>query len=765
MKKRIQGKNIKESNETWKDLIKSGWEIEKSKKEVDANLLKVLKKSKKRKEETTEEKLLRHVFKNYEVLYGTIDKSIENVEEMLLESHMNPPQRNMLKTFLIKNFDRVKSIPHIIKFFENHELLNCLSYESLLKLLTFNLTEKELDNLITLANNWCQTDMMLNDILESVDDKIVFSDDITDKVLQLSEIISRHDNDSHNKWVSMNLWIEDYIFLKDIELSEELINKIQILIEADVELSVQDLNDLDKLDKYEIDRIISDKLTKLNGKTTVFFKDLATIQGMDIDENLIRKIETLKKLWLYIYSRDLLRIQKFTEEDINKLKYINRLRWKDITYIDWAEFVLKLGNEEINKIIWDIKKLWLQNISYYSFGILYGISESALQYCIENNIKDITDINKVKAMYSLSDKEHMRNYILRKNEYLKNNRMLSEEKYNEYFWWKWKYDKYEINQWNIWLCYLYSWLEIFKKMNWFAELIQTNFIENTDNWLVRFPVNVGSWIKVNKNEIDWIYETTDSDGKIRKMNINSKSEYLWFKILEIAYIKSKLINRLWIKKWNGTENNPLDVTINWENLKNVEWGDTIHTLQDLLSEDNMEKWYICWYNIGCWRFKRLSDFGAPEVILQNSKRTIGEIDERINKVFNLFWTWFLSIELSMKPEFYSLWDWVKKVEWVKDASFIVNDAKVVDKFWQEIPKDKLNNIHDILRDESWNMAIKFITKHAYSVWKCYVDENWEKRVRVVNPRHTGIKFDLSLDQCKKLFDWEFWAVHIDKMFR
>ena len=251
------------------------------------------------------------------------------------------------------------------------------------------------------------------------------------------------------------------------------------------------------------------------------------------------------------------------------------------------------------------------------------------------------------------------------------------------------------------------------------------------------------------------------------MNINSKSEYLWFKILEIAYIKSKIISKSesWIKKWKGDENNPLDITIDWEMLESVEWGDTIETLQDFLSENSIVQWCINWYNIDYWRFEKLNNYKAPEMIIENTKTLVKSKDDRINRVFDLYWTWFIAIELSITPDFDSLWSWVKKVEWVDDAVFFVNDVKVIDKFWQELNKENLKNIHDILRDKKWNRIVKFITRHAYSVWKCYVDKNWEKRVRVVNPWHTGIKFDLSLEQCKKLFNWEFWVINIDNLFR
>ena len=133
-------------------------------------------------------------------------------------------------------------------------------------------------------------------------------------------------------------------------------------------------------------------------------------------------------------------------------------------------------------------------------------------------------------------------------------------------------------------------------------------------------------------------------------------------------------------------------------------------------------------------------------------------------LFDLFSTWLLSIEFGSRDLFYPLWNWIKKVVW-KKTYFLVSNVDIVDKFWQKIPKEKMGKRSDIVIDERWNTKIKIVTNHAYSVEKCYIDENWEKKVRVVNPWHTDIKFVLSLNQCKDLFDWEFGVVNIDNLFR
>ena len=696
-----------------------------------------------------------------------VDKYIEKIETTLLQEELSWEEKKILRDFLLENSKIGEKIPSFIKFFKNKDLLNSLSFDAVYQLLSFNLTNKQLENLIRIADAWSQRDVEVNGILERINDKKILSNSIVEKIIKLRTIGEEYDLWGMDN-LNMDFKIEDSILLKDIILSEQLIEKIWLLMKLNVSFSI---NNLKTLDKFEIDETMINKLQILEDKVHVYFADLSTIKEMSIDENLLKKINKIDKLYEWkFYVEDLPKIQKLSEMDIQKLEYIKTKLRKNLDYIDF-DLICNLEKSEIDKIIWDMKKLWLSNVS--CFGILHNISDDVLQYCIKNKVTDYGDIKKIKAVYSISNQEHIKAYLHRKNDYLENNRTLTEEKYKEYFWWKWKFGKHEIKQWNLGLCYLYSWLEILKKMNWFAELVQSNLIEKDGCWLVRLPLNTWKWIKVNKNEIDRIYEYEIENywfvRKIRKMNINSESEYLWFKILEIAYIKNKLIhkskdNKIPTDDQNGGMDNPLDINITWEMLQTVEWGDTIDTLQELLSKENIVKWGIWWYNICSWRLEELKKIGAPKCILKNRIEEKKEKSNRMDVLFDLFSTWLLSIEFGSRDLFYPLWNWIKKVVW-KKTYFLVSNVDIVDKFWQKIPKEKMGKRSDIVIDERWNTKIKIVTNHAYSVEKCYIDENWEKKVRVVNPWHTDIKFVLSLNQCKDLFDWEFGVVNIDNLFR
>jgi len=747
-----------------KELSSHSDKLAKSKKEVNDSISYEFKKidneeDEKMSKKNMESPLSRLMNAMFRMGEETLDEVVDKITT-LLDHEINSYERDQLESFIIKNKlyqDEWNKIKRVINFCKNNWLSNCLSFQSLINLLSWDLNENELKNLLRISDNWYEHE--LNDILEFVDDKIILCDDISEKIVKLQKIAYEYHN--------MNLEKLEYVLLKDITLSNELIEKISKLVEMEVDVSIKDLPVLDNI---EINEDIINKLTTLKGKINFHPRDLSILNDIDIDDKLIERIDILNNLEVSLFWENLLKIKELTDNDVQKLKYIKRKLRKiwNFSYIESLDFILKLDLSEIDKIVWDMRRLWVNDLN--DCQPLYNISEEALEYCISNEITMWSDIEKVKVLYSISNLWNLKQYIHRKHEHLESNRTLSEEKFKEYFWWKWKFDKHEIKQWNIGLCYLYSWFEIFKKMNWFDVLIQTNFIENEDWWLIRFPFNTWSWIKVNKDEIDKTYEITNEEWKVRKMNINSISEFLWFKVLEIAYMKNKLINRLWAQKNGWTKDNPLDINITWEMLTKLEWWHTIKTLQELFWENNIVQGWVYGYNKVYWVYERLQKTEAPEIILNNNKKYFKAVDNRINKLFDLQRTWLISIDLSSCSWSDSLWPWMKKVErpsrqWEYSAYFLVDWIDIVDKFGNKIPESNLNNIPDVVKYKSWKIKVRILTAHAYSVEKCYINKKWEKRVIIVNPWHTDIKYDISLDYCKKLFDWKFWVIKVDNLFR
>ena len=116
----------------------------------------------------------------------------------------------------------------------------------------------------------------------------------------------------------------------------------------------------------------------------------------------------------------------------------------------------------------------------------------------------------------------------------------------------------------------------------------------------------------------------------------------------------------------------------------------------------------------------------------------------------------------MNPHDIPQWEWIRSME-LNGITLLIDNVNILDKQWNEIAKE---NLH--IPDAGYTKEgpkVEIYAKHAYSVEKCYTDKNWEKRVWVVNPWHTDIKFDMSLEQCKRIFVWEFWVINIDNLFR
>lgn len=692
-----------------------------------------------------------------------IEFFIESIEP-LLEKSLTYPEKALLKNIIIEVCDE-KNISNLCEFLmdeDNERKFSFknikFSFEEIKKIISLNLNREQLENLIRLNNEL----LFHSIIIKNIENIEILSDDIVNKAIKLHEIVLNHEHEMAS--LGMDLYVEDFILLKDINLSEELIKKIEKLLDKGVALSIKDLK---LIDSIKINSELENKLERLFDKVAIDWSSLPKIQEIDMNEEFFMKIESLVNVWITLNWNDLLKLKNITltQDDIKKLKYIIRQPESNPYYLDCLDFLLSLEYEDIDKITSDAKKLWFNSISYQEFEVLYKIPEEVLQYCNENWINNTSDIEKVKALYLVSSKEHMKDYIKRKDKYLETNRTLSEKKYIEYFWSKWKFGKHEIYQWNIWLCYLYSWLEIFKKMNWFDVFIQSNLIEKDDGWLVRIPLNIWPWIKVNKADINKTYKITNNHWKTREMNINSKSKYLWFKILEIAYIKMKLIDsKLWNKLWDGGKDNPIDMNLNGDMLSSVEGGDTIKTLEELFSSD-----CIIWWEIRSSRnyksLKKAEEIRTPAIILDHHKKSIQKSENRINQLFDLFWLWLISIRVWINPNFINSWEWIKEIQCTNGVIISVDNVKIVNRSWQEISNGNLSKFQDVKQDNTWKTKVLFFPNHAYSVEKCYTDKNWEKRVRIVNPWHTDIKFDLSLDKCKILFDWNFWVINIDKLFR
>lgn len=388
---------------------------------------------------------------------------------------------------------------------------------------------------------------------------------------------------------------------------------------------------------------------------------------------------------------------------VEKQKTITVDSIKDILSSNWEKVVLT--DEQIQDIIGGKKIVFAKKGRDRSDEVQYDYIR-IIANCLKNlNIEKIKD------------------FISRKKEYLERNRTISEEKFKELFWWSWKFWKAEINQWALWLCFAYSWIELLKKTNWFDEMIQTNLKETENWWEVRLPFCDVNWkrIKVSKNEIDKQIVKVDKEWKEKILNINSNSDLLWFKIIEIAYMKKSLIDYR-----NNLRSDIKQLQNEYE--KTWDFQLTYDVIDELVG-----KWDVSW---------------PMKVLYWNSLICLeanGVHENLKDLAFKYHEKWLYKIGL--QPD---RWD------------HTLNNIKIIRKNLNQL-KDECE---EIIIKENWEKAVFFDHMHTYSIEKCYIDKNtWEKRVRVVNPHHTWIKFDMSLEECKSVFRWEVVGIDIDKMFR
>ena len=396
----------------------------------------------------------------------------------------------------------------------------------------------------------------------------------------------------------------------------------------------------------------------------------------------------------------------------------------DLENISELESKKKSKSQEIWKVTADsIKDILTSNWEKILF------TDEEIQAILENrwewDLWDIdqdyqyNDIRIIANCLKNLDRAKMKDFIKRKKEYLENNRTISKEKFEKLFCWSGKFWKAEINQWEIWMCGTYSWLELLKKTNWFDEMIQTNLKETVNWWEVRLPFCDKNWIwiKVNKNEID---------SKVPRRhwwwfsNVNSLSKFLWFKILEIALIKKHSISG----------NNPIRIQEDFKKEYESTWDISLSNEDILVGLENS------------WRDEATNIFLENFVLRQTDHFNKKKL---MDLTFNYHWKGLYKIILH-----------------TNHGDKKVKNPIIINKNTDQLIWD---NGTDIITDENWNKSVTFVGDHIYSIEKCYVTSEWEKRVRVVNPWHTWIKFDISLEDCKSIFDREVIGIDLDKMFR
>ena len=345
-----------------------------------------------------------------------------------------------------------------------------------------------------------------------------------------------------------------------------------------------------------------------------------------------------------------------------------------------------------------------------------------------NSHKEIFDI-----LTTNFDKQKIKDFIIRKKDYLNENRVLEDDKFYTLFWWTWKFNKEEIKQDNhLWLCYAYTGFEILKKSNFFKELIETNFREVWD-WKreVRIPFCNPNWyrIKVNRNEIfdenwkdrEYSFIPRDSESQKEKtVKITSWSS-LWFKILEVAFMKSYIVFN---PRYSSEAKDIPSINARWQ--FNLTWDFKINEWHLRA----LESWNV-------WQF--MQHIFWKDIVKYNNPDIDMDINyENLIKEFN---TWFIKISLSFRDK--------------PDLFLNDSDIKIINKKAQAITNANKN------KDGT---KIRIMSQHVYSIEKFYKTQQWEWKVWIVNPWNTAEKIDMSLQKCIEIFKRQIIWFDIEKMF-
>jgi len=352
-------------------------------------------------------------------------------------------------------------------------------------------------------------------------------------------------------------------------------------------------------------------------------------------------------------------------------------------------------------------------------NLIAEVDENAKNDIIK--ILSSTDDKNVKKILSMvvenCDIRISREFRDKKNKYMEENRTLTDDQFNSLY--LENNRKVEITQSDLGMCMMYTVLEILKKTNFFNEMIKTHLKENKNYWEVKIPFFSKDWIRVKvwKSEINNRYSWEIWWEKY-KFCINSKSKLDWFKILEIALIKM-----LQCEPWPNWEEHELDLKKTWDCKIDPE-SILYHTKKD----------YV--YKL----FKIL--FGKLCVTTQCQ-------DELKDIAYKYFNRWVYWIELSLD----------KNV--LEDNSKSISIDGNTIKHWKKIKTSLRNNQ---CFTSHWKDMIRFFENHSYSMEKCYISKEWEKRCWIVNPRHTDIKFDINFEDCKKFFKFNIIWFDYENMF-
>ena len=256
-------------------------------------------------------------------------------------------------------------------------------------------------------------------------------------------------------------------------------------------------------------------------------------------------------------------------------------------------------------------------------------------------------------------------------QYLATHETMSVAEYNSLFSWK-----ENLQQWQLWDCYLVSWLHELARAQHFDTLMRTSIQRvrwNDWSWAQWYQIKIPLW------EPSWrrIY-LKDSEVSIAKIRWNK-----WYKLLELAYAKNKL--RKNDRNWNKY------APITPDELKRIEWGWTHEVLTTFLGKQNI------WFN----DFWTMKNYKNGKRLSSSSSQAKTEITNFLKNYNPKIWNKFVSLA-SLKGS---------------------SDTKSYTVWWKTLYHRHAYSLSWVKKDSAWNIAsIRVLNPwNAKWAWKNYQD--------------------------------------------
>jgi len=195
---------------------------------------------------------------------------------------------------------------------------------------------------------------------------------------------------------------------------------------------------------------------------------------------------------------------------------------------EYRDFQKKIWITSFHDLDW---KLWSRTLEYFNNYINKHTQESATKKATNQKLNDLKDYVHKPEFQQLSESGRIHQNA---REYLSKHESLSEAQYNKIFSWK-----EQLWQWQIWNCYLVSWLIELSNTQYFDTLMRTSITR------VQFKDDKSLWYNIRIP----LWEPNGRDILIKDFEINS-AKIRWnigYKLLEIAYVKNKRVNN---RNWN-----------------------------------------------------------------------------------------------------------------------------------------------------------------------------------------------------------------------